>query len=840
MQSKKAKQGPAGPLLVFTIYSLLTVLLTWPTAATLGSHIPGQLGDGYVHLWTFEWLKSAVLNGQDLFETKLIFYPVGVSLLNHNIAWVNFAFWLPLQALFGSEVGYSLAFMLIFPLNGLALYLFIREVVADTAVSGTAAFLGGLIGAFLPYNLSHHDHPNLILIAWVPLTMLYFLRLQRSRRWQDALLAGTFTALIGLTRWQLLLMAAPLLGIFLLWQLIQNRRKDMSELMLRLTLAGGVALLFILPFFTPLLRYQLSRNDPQEILVEEAQYPTDLLAFLTPGSYHPIWGDQIQPLTLNFVGNPIYVRFVGYSVLLLAGIGLFGQWRKTRFWLLGTAVYLLLALGPTLYWAGKPTIPLPFQLIEESFLVQTLRFPDRFNVLLLIPVSLLAAWGVVTVLRIRPFSRFPSALPILLTGLILFEYANEFQMLPLDIPSWFETVAVEETESAILDIPAFTDEAFNKQYMRYQLIHKLPLVEGRIARPPQAALQFFYDEPFLKNLLTNSSPPATLPNQSQQINQLAAANVEYIVLHRQFLSAEEMAAWQDWFIRPFFYQDDEITVYRTDPLIIGEDVPLMHTLYEPDAFTKMGVVTLSYPEQAAAGSWLTVEVIWGATAPLNQRYSVCLIVRDHEQLAQQQCQPVSEAWPTNRWRANAIVRSHYSLQVDPFLTAERYWLSLQLTATQQPIGQAVTIGEVSIAAVPRQFTPTVPQHGQTAVWQDVIELRGYDLTQAAESITLALHWHALQRMEASYKFFVHLIDNSSGEIVAQLDYVPREWTYPTNGWEVGEYVVDTAVLPLNNVASGSYTVQIGIYDPDSGERLLATSSADSQPADTVVLTEILR
>ncbi len=824
------------PLFIFILYSVLTILLTWPTAAQLGSAIPGQLGDSYVHLWVFEWLKSALLRGQNLFDTHLIFYPVGVSLLNHNIAWVNFAMWLPLQAVFGSEVGYSLAFLLIFPLNGLAFYLFIREV----TVSETAAFLGGLIGAFWPYNLSHNDHPNLILIAWVPLALLFLLRLARHRRWQDAILTGVFLALIGITRWQLLLMALPLLLLFGLSLLWQQRQDNLKQFLTELLLAGGVALLLILPFFTPLLLYQLNRNNPQEVLVDEIPYGTDLVAYVTPGSYHPLWGERIQPLTRSFAGNPIYARFVGFTVLVLAGVGLFKRWQRTRFWLLVTAVYLLLALGSTLYLAGMPTIPLPFRLIENSFIVQTLRFPDRFNVLLVLPVSVLATWGMVVWQKQWPFRQAKAALPLLLAGLILFEYANQLPMLSLATPQWLASIASDEAEFAILDIPAFSEENYNKQYMFYQLVHHKALVEGRVARPPETAIQFVEEVPFLQNLLTSKLPPDDIPNQSEQIGQLAEANVDYIVLHREFLSAAELAAWEDWFIRPSIYEDEEIIVYQTRQLRLDTAVHFQHILLADEPNSRLGLIDLAMPEQAEAGTWLALNAVWGTTTAPGQLLSVCLdIYNNTQQELQNMCQPVAPEWPTDQWQANEIVRAQYQLQVDPFLPGGTYTVSLHLQdSQQQPVGQAVNVGQVTVIPVARSFTPTQPEREQTAVWQNLIQLNGYDLNQTPEQISLTLHWQALTRPDKSYKFFIHLIDAASGELMTQVDYVPRDWTYPTNWWEAGEFVMDTAVLPLENVSSGTYQLLVGIYDPDSGERLLATTPQNSNPVDALTLTEI--
>ena len=93
--------------IVFGIYLLLTVLITWPAIGRLGVEIPDLLGDGYVHLWTFDWLKRSFAAGTDPLFTSQLFFPVGASLANHNIAWFHFLLWLPLQALAGGSAAFT-------------------------------------------------------------------------------------------------------------------------------------------------------------------------------------------------------------------------------------------------------------------------------------------------------------------------------------------------------------------------------------------------------------------------------------------------------------------------------------------------------------------------------------------------------------------------------------------------------------------------------------------------------------------------------------------------------------------------------------------------------------
>ena len=162
--------------LVLGVYVVLTAVITQPTLTRLGTHIPGSEGDALNHLWTFNWVKDTLLSGHPPFYTTQLYYPHGVSLLFHNIAWIHIAVWLPLQALIGGAAAYALVFIANFTFNAFAFYLFAREEVA----SQTAAFIGGLVCGFWPYALSHHNHPNLILIGFIPLTMRHLRRLLRK------------------------------------------------------------------------------------------------------------------------------------------------------------------------------------------------------------------------------------------------------------------------------------------------------------------------------------------------------------------------------------------------------------------------------------------------------------------------------------------------------------------------------------------------------------------------------------------------------------------------------------------------------------------------------------
>jgi hypothetical protein len=180
-----------------------------------------------------------------------------------------------------------------------------------------------------------------------------------------------------------------------------------------------------------------------------------------------------------------------------------------------------------------------------------------------------------------------------------------------------------------------------------------------------------------------------------------------------------------------------------------------------------------------------------------------------------------------------MVRGDYVLAVDPFLEAGGYTLTLTLAdgATGAEVGRPVVLGALQVEVLLRVFDEPSPTQPLQARWGEVIRLHGYDLESSAEALELTLYWQAEQRMAVSYKVFVHLVDLATGAIVAQDDAVPRRWTYHTTWWEGGEVVEDTI----------SHGLMLGLYDPETGERL-SVYSADGEryPDDVLPLTTVQR
>jgi len=72
--------------------------------------------------------------------------------------------------------------------------------------------------------------------------------------------------------------------------------------------------------------------------------------------------------------------------------------------------------------------------------------------------------------------------------------------------------------------------------------------------------------------------------------------------------------------------------------------------------------------------------------------------------------------------------------------------------------------------------------------------------------------------------FVHLLDER-GTIVSQRDSEPLGGQRPTTSWTVGEVVEDAYGLWVRpGTPPGEHTLSVGLYDAESGERLVVASS----------------
>jgi hypothetical protein len=211
-------------------------------------------------------------------------------------------------------------------------------------------------------------------------------------------------------------------------------------------------------------------------------------------------------------------------------------------------------------------------------------------------------------------------------------------------------------------------------------------------------------------------------------------------------------------------------------------------------------------------------------------------------LADAQGKPVAErtitvggAYPFERWQAREVLHDRELLKLPARLAPGTYDVRVG-------DGLAPDVGKLTVEPIARTFAAPTPVHHQLALLRtsdgsDVAQLLGYDLATAfvapGGTLRLALYWQAAGEPTVDYTVFTHLI-GPDGQIRAQRDRIPEQGARPTSGWLKGEIIRDDYDLQVGSDAPpGSYYVEVGMYRPDTGARLMVG------PATSVKLGDVI-
>ena len=225
------------------------------------------------------------------------------------------------------------------------------------------------------------------------------------------------------------------------------------------------------------------------------------------------------------------------------------------------------------------------------------------------------------------------------------------------------------------------------------------------------------------------------------------------------------------------------------------------------------------------GGALTVEVLWLADRRLPMLPSLLTLqpASDLLQPPEARSQQVwAEAAGQLERRAPDLVVSRHQLKVPAELPRASYGLLVD----GRPLGEVVA----------RRFAIPSLDAELNVTFGDQLRLLGY--TWAEPEACLELVWQAAPRAWADYTFFVHVVDGA-GQRVAGLDSQPL---VPTSSWARHEvismvYAPNSAygsLLPAT-LPAGEYRLVVGVYRPDSGQRLPAVAADGSPVGDSLLL-----
>ncbi len=290
--------------------------------------------------------------------------------------------------------------------------------------------------------------------------------------------------------------------------------------------------------------------------------------------------------------------------------------------------------------------------------------------------------------------------------------------------------------------------------------------------------------------------------------------------------------------------------------------PIAHSA---DALFGNNIRLIGYdaPATGRAGETIPITLDWQAASDLSEDLTVFvhLVDTDGKLVAQQDGLTQDGFYPTMLWIPNRVVVDRREIALPSTLPPGVYRLVAGLyrvenlarlpvttSAGVSPDDEA-TLGEIKVPVSP-PFAK--PQHALDIAFGTAIQLAGFDWAAAdasgnpianspsatpprlvlspGQGFGLKLYWQARARVGSDYKVFLHIVD-SAGNLVAQQDQFPRNGKYPTRIWDAGEQIDDSYFFSLQDLAPGQYRIQVGLYAPDTGERLIARDGAGTELPD---------
>ena len=108
----------------------------------------------------------------------------------------------------------------------------------------------------------------------------------------------------------------------------------------------------------------------------------------------------------------------------------------------------------------------------------------------------------------------------------------------------------------------------------------------------------------------------------------------------------------------------------------------------------------------------------------------------------------------------------------------------------------------------------------------LVSVKVAESVRAGQILPLEIDWMPLQSPSADYTIFLQLLA-ADGSLAAQHDGPPNGGYTPTTTWPPGEKILDRHGLALSpDLPAGNYQLTTGLYNPATGDRLLADRGGD--------------
>jgi len=525
------------------LYSVLAIVLTWPLALHLTTHVPGDGIDDPALAWNLWWLRERVVDqaNLDIFHAGWMFHPISINLAFYTLTPLNGLLSIAIQSGLSLIIASNLLLLSSFVLGAYGTFLLVLDQIAAWRIGSTesrfrryaviAALAGGLIYGFASSKLFYASlgQFNIASSQWIPFCMLYLLRMTRLAALRVRLRNAAFAALfLTFQFWAELTYGSFLLlfvAIVFVWQMLSQRKAVLRDVPAFLAPYALLALLVIAglaPFLWAMLPDMRADGDFFASGGGFADiFSADVLGYLVPTRLHPVFGEWVA--TLPFPNDKGQHIFLGYTLFILTVIGFWSAARRSAsrslawLWGISALLFFWFTLGPSIRWAGADTgIPGPFALLSQLPFFSGNRYPSRYSVMLMVSAAVLGGFGLAWLLEklngVPQAKRQPVVLvSAVVAGVFLFEHlATPLPLSDFRIPGIYARLAAEPGDFAVLELPTGwrngarvlgKSDLLIMMQQWYQTEHGKRRLGGNTSRNPEYRFQYFTQAPLLGDLI---------------------------------------------------------------------------------------------------------------------------------------------------------------------------------------------------------------------------------------------------------------------------------------------------------------------------------------------------
>ncbi len=531
-------------LVSIILFTILALTVTFPIIFNMSKLIYGYPDDTLGTIWGIWRDGNTSLQIKDFLLFPALNYETG----DYNI-YIH-TLWPIMDFLTNEIVTWNIFSISNFILSAFFMYLLAKYLTKNEI----AAFMSGIIYGFCPHIcVQSFNHIAIAAIQWMPLYILFLLKLVFEKNYKNAILCGVFYALVVFSNpyygYYMLLFTIVFI-VFLVLKHIKNLyaviKKGRFKILKLFTVAFLTALIIVVPAEYKVIKTMFSKSESKsavytrslEGLIFSGARPKD---FLLPPRTNPILKNISKPFMSPDFGSMIdHTLYLGYTPMILSAIAIGFWWRRRKNLKLKTQnskldfvlpffVIIFLAFG---VMSSPPWIPIgalklnsaPFKLPMPSYFLHKLfpmfRYYSRMVVVMMISLSVLSGFGIKFLLekfRIKNLKLKSAFLVSIVFILIGIEYINvpPFHYFDSTPPKLYTWLAEQEPEfnSAVVEYPMLAGRTQEYGYMFWQRVHKQKLVNGG-------------DRSCLEKLLHIDN--------LQTVNQLREWGVKYVIVHRDF------------------------------------------------------------------------------------------------------------------------------------------------------------------------------------------------------------------------------------------------------------------------------------------------------------------